>query len=101
MPVYGPPDRWSTLIRVRATAMVLAGETLVVAGFPDTMDTDNPWAAYEGRRGGKLLVVSVADGSELVEIKLDSPPVFDGLIAAGGRLYMSDRAGRVTCMAGQ
>jgi hypothetical protein len=32
---------------------------------------------------------------------LTSPPVFDGLIAAAGRIYCSTTDGQVMCMAGQ
>lgn len=48
-----------------------------------------------------LWVVSKADGAKLAERKLDSPPVFDGLVAAGGRLYMATRNGSVQCLAGE
>jgi len=45
-----------------------------------------------------LWAVSTADGKKLTEHKLASPPVFDGLIAARGRLYLATRDGRLTCM---
>jgi len=32
-----------------------------------------------------LRAVSVSDGTKLAEYRLDSPPVFDGMIAAGAR----------------
>ena len=51
--------------------------------------------------GAKLRVVSAADGSKLFERELDSPPVFDGMIAARGKLYVSTRDGRVVCMGGR
>ena len=47
-----------------------------------------------------MWAVSAADGKKLAEQKLDSPPVFDGLIAAGGRLYLATTDGRVLCFAG-
>ena len=37
---------------------------------------------------------------KLSETKLDSPPVFDGLIAARGRLFVSLEDGSVVCLAG-
>jgi outer membrane protein assembly factor BamB len=94
------PPVWHAWVPVRMRAMVLAGETLFVAGPPDVVPEDDPYAALDGRKGAVLRALAAANGSELAEMKLDSPPVFDGLIAAGGRLYMSDRAGRVTCLAG-
>ncbi len=91
------PPLWSTWIAVRVRGMVLAGRTLFVAGPPDVLDPDDPLAAYQGRKGARLLAVSAAEGKKLSELKLKSEPVFDGLIAAGGRLYLSTRDGRVEC----
>jgi hypothetical protein len=90
--------KWSLRVPVRLTAMVLAGKTLFAAGPPDVFDLNDPLGAFEGRKGAVLWVVSALDGEELAEYKLDSPPVFDGMIAAGGRLYISTRDGRLLCM---
>ncbi len=81
--------------------MVLAGETLFVAGVPDVVDPADPLASLEGRKGAQLQAYSAADGRKLAEYQLTSPPVFDGLIAAAGRLYWSTTDGKVMCMAGQ
>ena len=67
--------------------------------------------ARDAFSGGLRWAVSPDDGKRLGEIKMDSlvlrseaplrrvvPPVFDGIIAAGGRLYISTRDGRVACM---
>jgi hypothetical protein len=99
-----PPSRWSANIPVRVTSLVLAGDRLFAAGTPDVpggIETRDPWAAHEGRRGGVLLVLDAADGRGLAERRLDSPPVFDGMAAANGRLYVSTRDGRVVCMKGR
>jgi len=93
------PPEWYEWVPVRARAMVLAGERLFVAGPPDVVPEDDPMAALEGRAGGVLRAVDAAGGKTLAERRLDAPPVFDGLIAAGGRLYMVTRDGRVTCFA--
>jgi outer membrane protein assembly factor BamB len=93
-------DRWQTMVPVRAQSLTLAGETLFVAGTPDVADTDDPWAAFDGHRGGLLWAVAAADGKKLAEYKLDAPPVYDGMAAAGGRLYLSTADGRVVCMGG-
>ncbi len=52
-------------------------------------------AAFQGRAGGKLLRVDPASGKVTYEMELASPPVFDGLIAAQGHLYMCTRKGDV------
>ncbi len=84
--------------------MVLAGETLFVAGVPDFADPKDPFATLavlDGDKGAQLQAYSAADGRKLAEYELTAPPVFDGLIAAGGRLYWSTTEGKVICMAGQ
>ena len=54
-------------------------------------------AAWRGQRGGLLWAVSLADGSCLSTIDLDAPPVFDGMIAADGQLFLSLMNGEVLC----
>lgn len=90
--------RWSIQVPVRVQAMAVAGSTLFVAGTPDIVDPEDPWAAFEGRKGGVLWAVSTADGKKLAEHRLDSPPVFDGMAAAQGRLYISTTDGSVVCL---
>ena len=94
------PPKWFQWVPVRIRAMVAAGPTLFVAGPPDVADNADPYAAFEGRKGALLWSVAAADGKKLAEIKLDAEPVFDGLIAAGGRLFMTTRDGRLLCMGG-
>ena len=93
----GHQTRWSIEVPVRFTAMVVAGSTLFAAGTPDVADPDDPWAAIEGRRGGLLWTVSTEDGRKLGEYHLDNPPIFDGMAAARGRLYVSTIDGKVAC----
>ena len=99
---------------LQVRAMVLADNTLFVAGPPDLVDEEQSFnkpgdaeilkklneqdAAYEGLRGASLWAVSAADGKKLAEYKLDSPPIFDGMIAANGRLYVVTKDGEVLCM---
>ncbi len=44
------------------------------------------------------MAVSASDGSELARYRLGCSPVFDGMAAAGGRLYIVLEDGRLTCM---
>ncbi len=100
--VRAPNDRWATRIAVRPTAMALGEKTLLLGGWPDELvegdSWGDPWAAYEGRRGGRLLTVSVADGSVMAETTLPSPPVLDGIAVAGGRIYVATADGRLLCL---
>jgi len=92
------PPKWSTRVPVRVRAMVLGGKHLYLAGPPDIVPEGDPMAAFEGRGGGRLWVVSSEDGERLVEYDLEHPPVFDGMSAARGRLYLATGDGRLTCM---
>jgi len=96
-------------------AMALGGRTLFVAGPPDLADETQmmdflPGAddhvnkqlrrqkeAWHGKHGGILWAVSAQSGEKLAECKLDTYPVFDGLIVAEGRVYMSMLDGTVRC----
>jgi outer membrane protein assembly factor BamB len=91
-------DRWSIFVPIRVRALVLAGGKLLLAGTPDAVPARDPLAAIEGRRGATLWTVSAVDGRKLAEHKLDAPPVFDGMIAANRRVYLSTLDGRITCL---
>ncbi len=92
------PALWTRWLPIRVRAMVKAGDLLFLAGPPDVLDAGDPYAALEGRRDARLAAVSAEDGTQLVEHRLDAPPVFDGLIAAGGRLYVSLEDGNLVCL---
>jgi outer membrane protein assembly factor BamB len=87
------PPLWAKKIPLRARAMVLAADTLFMAGPPDIVPADDPYAAFDGKLGAELWVVAASDGQKLAEYPLDVIPAFDGLIAAGGRLYMTTEKG--------
>ncbi|MEE8450577.1 MAG: PQQ-binding-like beta-propeller repeat protein [Thermoguttaceae bacterium] len=95
------PPVWHKWIPVRVRAMVATKSALFVAGPPDTIDPEDPMAAFEGRAGARLWALSSKDGEKLAEYELSSPPVFDGLIAAHGKLYVSTEDGKVTCWAAE
>jgi len=92
------PPVWMQWLDVRIRAMVKAGDTIFVAGAPDVFDPKDPYAAFESRKGAKVVAVSAKDGKKLFETPLEYPPVFDGMIAAGGRLFASLRDGSVVCL---
>lgn len=105
------------LLRLDAATGKLLGETLFIAGPPNTLDEEGALykpndpdiqaklaeqaAAMEGRRGAVLWAVRAADGRTITEVTLDAPPVWDGMAAAGGRLYMAMRDGTVRCLGGK
>ena len=93
------PPLWMLWLPVRVRAMVKTRDVLFVAGPPDVYDDEKPFEAFEGKRGATLVAVSPAQGKKTAELKLPAPPVFDGMIATEGRLFLSLRDGTVLCLA--
>jgi hypothetical protein len=90
---------WKVDLPVRPRALVKSGDNLFLGAAPVAIPEDDPHAAYEGRRGGMLWVVSARDGAKLAEYELDAPVVWDGMAAAHGKLFVSTAGGRVRCFA--
>ncbi len=87
---------WSHPLPMYVRAMVLADETLFVAGAKgDWSHLDD---VFEGRKGVTLLALSASDGKAVGETPLDAFPVFDGMSAAYGKLFVSDDSGMLTCL---
>ena len=93
---FSVPLRWSQDTPQLAFAMVLAGEKLFLVGPP--REALQSQEAYDGAQGAILCAVSARDGKILSEYPLDALPVFDGLAAAQGRLYLSLKDGRLMCL---
>jgi len=91
---------WQIRVPVRVEAMVLAGHVLFLAGQPDRIDADDPLGSFEGRKGGQLIAIDSRHGKKLHALELASPPVFDGISAAHGRLWISTQSGELVCLAG-
>ena len=91
---------WSEIIPIRVHGMLLARQHLYLAGPPDLSPEQGAYEAMIGKRGAVFRVVSTSDGSQLAEFAMDEVPVFDGLIAAGKRLYMSTMDGTLICLGG-
>ena len=81
--------------------MVSTPDALFAGGSPDIVEPDDPWAALEGRLGGRLMVLSNTDGKVLSEHQLAAPPVTDGMAAARGRLFICLNNGELVCMGSQ
>ncbi|MCX7015335.1 MAG: hypothetical protein NTW86_22750, partial [Candidatus Sumerlaeota bacterium] len=100
-----PVGKWSADIPLTGEAITLAGDTLFVAGVPALFPPDNPVeeyeAAYAGKRGGILWAASAATGKKMAEYKLDAAPVWDGMAAAQGSLFISLKDGSLVCMGPQ
>lgn len=93
--------RWTRQLPILARALVKAGDTLYLAGPPELFSTDDPHALLAGESGGRLLALDTASGKQRAQCVLESPPVFDGMAAAGGRLYLATMDGDVCCLGGE
>ncbi len=100
--------RWSEQVPVLVRAMALAGQTLFIAGPKDVLREEGTAEGKEqqihkqedalsGKDGAALWAVATEDGATLHQYTLESPPVFDGLAAANGRLYIATCDGCVSC----
>jgi hypothetical protein len=107
--------RWTQQIPILVRGMVLSGGNLFLAGPPDVFGTSpegmqHPYnlapeenlkqqdASIRGKNGAVLMVVSALDGKKLSELKLDAPPVWDGMAGANGRLYIAGTNGKIVCV---
>jgi outer membrane protein assembly factor BamB len=111
------PLVWSRDVPVMVRAMALAGDTLMCAGPAELVDEVAAFqnvrdpavqqqlaaqdAAIRGQSGGILLTVDAKTGETLGEYPLGSPPVFDGLIVAAGRVLIATMDGRLIAWDGQ
>ena len=102
---------------LQVRAMVLSGKTLFISGPPDVVDEEDAFFALNdeevlaklaeqsemlnGKDGALLWAVSAADGEKLAEYRLESLPVWDGMVAANGRLYLTTLNGEVISYAGK
>jgi hypothetical protein len=72
---------WKAGLSKNARAMLHAGDKVVVAG--------------RNKEGGFMRIFSAQDGAAMDEKPLEASPVWDGLAAAGGRLYLSLENGTI------
>jgi len=87
---------WSEQSPLVVRAMVLADKTLFLAGAEET----DALASLGVNNGAVLCVVSAIDGKRLAEYKLESQPVFDGMVAANNHLYLATKDGIILCFTG-
>ena len=62
-----------------------------------TSNEEDALASFKGDKGVLLRVIGTADGGTVSEQKLDAMPVFDGISAARGRVFVSLRDGQIQC----
>ena len=75
---------WKTALSRKARAMLHAGDLVIVGG--------------RDAEGGFLHAFAAHDGTVLGEQQLEASPVWDGLAAAAGRLYVPLENGSLVCL---
>jgi hypothetical protein len=91
-------DTWSASLQFRGLAMVTGKDTLYVVGAPDKFGPeDDPWKHLDGRGGAVLAVFAKENGEQLFDLNLEAGPVFDGMAAAYGELFISCNDGTIQC----
>ncbi|MHC4118171.1 MAG: outer membrane protein assembly factor BamB family protein [Planctomycetota bacterium] len=95
---YMTPDKvvthWSRSIELCGRAMIKAGDALFVAG-PEPAEE----IYFDDQNAPSVLAVyDAGSGRTLSKQKIDCQPVFDGMAAAGGRIYISLVWGEVVCL---
>jgi len=88
--------RWWKRIPIQVRAMVQTKDALLVAGPNGSPLTSQ--AALDGKAAASLLAVSPADGRVLAEMALPATPVWDGMAAANGNLYVALANGQIMCL---
>ncbi|MCP4262552.1 MAG: PQQ-binding-like beta-propeller repeat protein [Planctomycetes bacterium] len=90
---------WNRKASIQYRAMVLADDVLFGAGWKDS---EKIFAQEPHSKNDSVLVVmSAAYGKVLGEYSLEAEPVFDGMAAAYGKLYLSLKDGSVVCYGGK
>jgi hypothetical protein len=108
--------KWHGQASLFARAMVLADQTLFVAGPPDLMDEEESFEqltkrdtavnyklqqqdeAWQGKAGGVLWAIDARTGQKQYDLTFESLPTWDGLAAAQGQLFLTTIDGHVVCL---
>ncbi|MGM0488710.1 MAG: PQQ-binding-like beta-propeller repeat protein [Planctomycetota bacterium] len=92
---------WTTDLSIRPRSMVRAGDLLFVGGMPiDQLGDPYSLASRDGEneKRGRLHVLSCDDGRTIRRLQMASPPVWDGMAAVQGRLFIPRVDGSVVCL---
>jgi outer membrane protein assembly factor BamB len=92
--------RWRAPVPMLVRSMVLADQTLLIAG-PVAGEENKGLAELTTPSTGLLWAVSPSDGKKQTECALPSAPVLDGMAVVPGRLIISCTDGSVCCLDGK
>jgi len=92
---------WEVRLPLRASAMLSTSKRVFLAGVPDIVPKQDPYASYKGKLGGQLYVVGAAAGEVERKVKIPAEPVFNGIAATPGRLFLTLKNGSVIGLSGK
>jgi hypothetical protein len=92
--------KWTNDLPVQIRAMVLTEKVLFAAGWKDSVMLF-PETAKKDTGQSVLLAFDRQSGKQLASYPLPAKPVFDGMIAANGRLFLSLQNDDVMSFAGE
>jgi outer membrane protein assembly factor BamB len=105
---------WSIDIPILVRAMLVTDDVLIVCGPRDLYDeeaavaprsgftTNDPRLAlqqehWEGKHGSILKIFDKNTGNEISSLEIDDTPAWEGMIIAGGKIFMTTVNGRILC----
>jgi outer membrane protein assembly factor BamB len=103
----GPKYTWTADVPIYVRAMVLAENGLFIAGpkhilKDETADAprvlEEQVALLQGAGPAELHVVARDSGDRIGTVTLSSPPVFDGMIAADGKVLVCTTSNTLICL---
>jgi hypothetical protein len=106
---------WTSYVPVSTRGLSMSGTNLVVAGPPDLVneeqiferltkkdptvqkELDEQDASLAGKRGALVKIFNKGDGQVTRDFTIDSPPVWDGVSVAQGRIFIVTEDGKIRC----
>ncbi len=92
---------WTHTLPMQVRAMVLAGDTLIVAGWRDDAEVARDAVELpndQTKNAPCIYTVHAATGEIQQGLKLPARPVFDGMAVAGGKVFVPLVDGTLTCL---
>ncbi len=90
---------WATRVPVRVEAMTLAGDAVLVAGPPMSLNggstPDFVARSIRGEEGGVLMRLDLENGAAAEVCRLPARPVWDGIAVTEGGVFVALRDGKV------
>jgi hypothetical protein len=94
-PLANHNHKWDQTLPFQFRTLALTDGLVVGAGWKDSVKTMG--LEPKGGPGSALMLVQPGDGKILKQVPIDAEPVFDGMAAAYGKIYLPLKNGKVEC----